>query len=687
MTCFFTVRARAQSFPPKTFRNDGAVNETFCLPSNKCAPPIKEMKEFEDDLVQLISKITFRDVNDPFLDKVDEDIKKVNSSENIFVFADKTTNIYETSPENYNKLLTENITTSYKTSNNNVNDDINEELRDISNHLSVGNRLDVMAKRNAFVTVKDHKDNFPSNLKCRLINPAKSELGKVSKVLLDRINDNIRATINVNKWKNSHSVINWFNNIDDKSRHTFLSFDIVEFYPSITEKLLDRVIVWAKTLTPISDEDTAIIKHARKSLLYNRDTPWVKRSGDTLFDVTMGCFDGAEICELVGLFILHKLTADLGKEYVGLYRDDGLVLVRGTSARNADNVRKKLHDIFHQIGLKITAQVNHQLVNFLDITLDLTNGKFTPYRKPNNEPLYVNSRSNHPPSIIKQIPKSINQRLLTLSSDQQSFEESKPFYENALKQSDYNVSLQYSTTTTASTTTPPSTKRRRRRNVIWYNPPFSKSVKSNVARNFLQLLEKHFPDSNPLHKLFNRNTVKVSYSCMPNVKSAISRHNNQMLSKTKITPETENCNCQKPSECPLNKKCLSSNIVYKAVVTSAGEGETKEYIGMTATTFKTRYRDHKKSFNYTRYEKDTALSKHIWELKRSNKSYTIIWSILKRASSYQPGRTRCNLCIEEKLCILQDGGRNLLNKRSEIFAKCRHREKFWAGNFERAHGQ
>ena len=141
----------------------------------------------------------------------------------------------------------------------------------------------------------------------------------------------------------------------------------------------------------------------------------------------MGCFDGAEICELVGLFILHKLTADLGKEYVGLYRDDGLVLVRGTSARNADNVRKKLHDIFHQIGLKITAQVNHQLVNFLDITLDLTNGKFTPYRKPNNEPLYVNSRSNHPPSIIKQIPKSINQRLSTLSSDQQSFEESKPF--------------------------------------------------------------------------------------------------------------------------------------------------------------------------------------------------------------------------------------------------------------------
>ena len=107
-----------------------------------------------------------------------------------------------------------------------------------------------------------------------------------------------------------------------------------------------------------------------------------------------------------------------------------------------------------------------------------------------NQPLYVDSRSNHPPSILKQIPISINKRISSLSSDQESFDECKPFYESALKHSNYNVSLEYSTNSPSS---PPSTKRRRQRNIIWFNPTFSKSVKTNIARNFLQLLDKHFP--------------------------------------------------------------------------------------------------------------------------------------------------------------------------------------------------
>ena len=56
-----------------------------------------------------------------------------------------------------------------------------------------------------------------------------------------------------------------------------------------------------------------------------------------------------------------------------------------------------LDDVFGEIGLKITAQINNQVGNFPDITLNLENEKFTPYRKPNNEPLYVDSQSNHPP--------------------------------------------------------------------------------------------------------------------------------------------------------------------------------------------------------------------------------------------------------------------------------------------------
>ena len=364
-----------------------------------------------------------------------------------------------------------------------------------------------MAKRDAFITIKDHKENFPSNVKCRLINPSTGELGKVSKVILDNINNNIRSATNVNQWKNSKSVIDWFQNIEGKPNHTFLSFDIVEFYPSITEDLLDRAIVWARSLITIPEEDISIIKHVRKSLLFNGGTAWTKRSSDSLFDVTMGSFDGAEICELVGLFVLSKLTEKFGKENVGLYRDDGLVLIDGVNGRKADKARKMLHDIFGQIGLKITAQVNNQIVKFLDITLDLENAKFAPYRKPNNQPLYVDSRSNHPPSILKQIPISINKRISSLSSDQESFDECKPFYKSALKHSNYNVSLEYSTNSPSS---PPSTKRRRQRNIIWFNPPFSKSVKTNIARNFLQLLDKHFPPTSRLHKISTATQLKLA---------------------------------------------------------------------------------------------------------------------------------------------------------------------------------
>ena len=121
----------------------------------------------------------------------------------MFVFADKTQNIYEVPPSTYTKLLTENITKTYKTENEDITEKINKELKELTNNLGIGNRIDIMAKREAFVTLKDHKENFDSHPKCRLINPAKSELGKVSKVILDAINNNIRSIIKVNQWKNS----------------------------------------------------------------------------------------------------------------------------------------------------------------------------------------------------------------------------------------------------------------------------------------------------------------------------------------------------------------------------------------------------------------------------------------------------------------------------------------------------
>ena len=123
----------------------------------------------------------------------------------------------------------------------------------------------------------------------------------------------------------------------------------------------------------------------------------------------------------------------------------------------------------------------------------------------------IDIQTTHP-SIIKQLPTSINKCISALLADEQTFHESAPFYQNALRHSNFDHKLDYMKQASQ------KTHRNRQRNIIWFNPPFSKNVKTNIARNFLCLIDKHFPPNHKLHKIFNRNTVKVSYSCMNNVK-------------------------------------------------------------------------------------------------------------------------------------------------------------------------
>ena len=149
----------------------------------------------------------------------------------------------------------------------------------------------------------------------------------------------------------------------------FVSFGIVTFYPSITEDLLDEAISWAKFLD-LPNEHVEIIKHARKSLLFSVNKAWIKRDeSNSMFDVTMGSFDGAEVCELVGLYILNTLGKAFGKENVGLYRDDGRLPIN----------KKTVCVQFQQFGLKTTAEVNNLRVNFVDVTLNLREDKYQPY--------------------------------------------------------------------------------------------------------------------------------------------------------------------------------------------------------------------------------------------------------------------------------------------------------------------
>ena len=400
-----------------------------------------------------------------------------------------------------------------------------------------------------------------------------------------------------------------------------------------------------------------------------------------MFDVTMGSFDGAEICELVGLYILDELSLLFGKDYVGLYRDDGLLLLKSNSGRIADLTRKKLHQTFDKFGLKITVEVSHQSVNFLDITLNLADGSYHPYRKPNNNPLYISSRSNHPSAILKHLPESINKRISQLSSDQDAFDSSAHLYQDALRRSNYQHKLSYQ-----SKNNPKMPKRKRSRNITWFNPPFSQNVQSKIGREFLRLLDTHFPKSSPLSKIFNRNTVKVSYSCLKNVKSVIANHNNKILTQKPIppTPSEKMCNCRNFNLCPLETKCLTKSIVYKASVTEENSNDTKVYIGSTSTTFKERFRNHKKSIANPLYATNTELSKYVWSLKEKNKEYNIKWDIVKQVPSYKSGGKQCSLCSNEKLYILKAEKGSNLNKRSELFSRCIHQRRFLAGRFNRA---
>ena len=277
-------------------------------------------------------------------------------------------------------------------------------------------------------------------------------------------------------------------------------------------------------------------------------------------------------------------------------------------------MKKSIVNTFKRIGLKITIEANLHQTDFLDATMDLAQNQYFPYRKPNSDLLYISHKSNHSPSILKQLPQMTESRLSRLSSNNAKFANAKYPYENALKKSGFSKPLSFS-----SPTTPSKRIRNRSRNIIWFNPLFSMHVSTNIGKQFLKLVNKHFPSTHRYHKIFNKNNLKISYSCMPNMKTIIDQQNRKLLSITSPSPgestqplhtvrkkKTEKtCNCRNKDLCPLNQKCLQERVVYKATVQTSLQ--SKSYIGSCATTFKTRYNNHKQSFKHINHRNDTAL--------------------------------------------------------------------------------
>ncbi|GAB1602433.1 GATA zinc finger domain-containing protein 14-like, partial [Argonauta hians] len=144
------------------------------------------------------------------------------------------------------------------------------------------------------------------------------------------------------------------------------------------------------------------------------------------------------------IYNMEKINSKIPGLGGGLYRDDGLLTIRGVDRGGGlERIRKQLREIFRGEGLDITFSADHKIANFLDITLNLHTGTFAPYRKLLEKTKYVNKESNHPPNVLKGIHRSVSDRISKLSSSQEIFDEFKGYYEQALSSAGYTEPLVY----------------------------------------------------------------------------------------------------------------------------------------------------------------------------------------------------------------------------------------------------
>ena len=169
---------------------------------------------------------------------------------------------------------------------------------------------------------------------------------------------------------------------------------------------------------------------------------------------------------------------------------------------------------------------------------------------------------------------------------------------------------------------------------------------------------------------------------MKNMKNIIKQHNARVL-KNQEHLGKRSCNCRVKDNCPLDGKCLHECIVYQANVVT--NNECKEYFGTAEGEFKLRYNNSTMSFRHKKSVNDTELSKlskYLWKLKEENADYNLLWNIEAYASPYKCGTRQCDLCLTEKMIIARSDPKKLLNKRTELVSKCRHRNKFLLSNIK-----
>ena len=174
----------------------------------------------------MIKNIDFRYVNNKFQKKLRHNTTEIRSSNKVIVPADKTRNLQKIEKEDYNKFLSKNITKAYKKPNRNKVNKLNFDAKKIADKLSISDIIDRLQKNKAYITAKDHKENFQNSPTFRLINPTKTNIGKISKTILNKIIKKLMSSIQVKQWKNSSAVIKRFKSMQSKNNCSLIVFDI-----------------------------------------------------------------------------------------------------------------------------------------------------------------------------------------------------------------------------------------------------------------------------------------------------------------------------------------------------------------------------------------------------------------------------------------------------------------------------
>ena len=186
-------------------------------------------------------------------------------------------------------------------------------------------------------------------------------------------------------------------------------------------------------------------------------------------------------------------------------------------------------------------------------------------------------------------------------------------------------------------------------------------------------MEKHFPVNHVLRPIINKNSVKLSYSCLPNLSKIISSHNNRVLKSENNGPEP--CLCDPPDVCPVEGQCGTKGIIYQATVKTENE-ETFKYVGLSENKFILRYRQHLSNFRNLNQKSQTSLTSKIRNLNRRNINFELEWRILQTSHPYKPNGSNCRLCLLEIYWIIYHPDEATLNHRNEFMGKCRHMNKF-----------